>query len=361
MKHLFFILFISTLFALPRFSVEESSSCMNCHINPTGGGMRNDHGTNVYNLDELTIRKWISNGDEDWDGFVTDHIQIGGEFRIQSFDGNTTKATFPMQAEIYAKVDINKNADFYFEASLGGSMNYEYFILFDKLPKKSWIKVGQTSPNYGLMLDDHTSFIKSGNKNQLVSNNRDLDIGFRNLFDPMVSKPLIIEVGTSLLENIYITASLSQPLINSNYQDLINFTGNINYIKSFGKQSLMFGSSILEENDISLFGIYGGLSFGQFTTTFEIDRVENLLDDNKSSFASYGQVVYKPIQGLHLIAKYDYFDHDYDFKTGSIARYSYGLELYPLNMLEVKIQLRNYDSNNLNFDNEYLLQIHTWF
>ena len=91
MKHLLFILFISSLFALPRFSVEESSSCMNCHINPTGGGMRNDHGTNVYNLDELTLRNWISDGDEDWDGFISDHIQIGGEFRIQSFDGNASR------------------------------------------------------------------------------------------------------------------------------------------------------------------------------------------------------------------------------------------------------------------------------
>ena len=127
MKNIISVLFFSSLFALPRFSVEESSSCLNCHINPTGGGMRNDYGTNVYNLDELTIRKWISHGDEEWDGFVTDHIEIGGEFRIQSFDGNTTKATFPMQTEIYTKVDINKKADFYFEASLGGSSNYEYF------------------------------------------------------------------------------------------------------------------------------------------------------------------------------------------------------------------------------------------
>ena len=361
MRITFLIILINSLMALPRFSVEEGGSCLSCHANPTGGGMRNDYGSNVFNLDELTIRKWISNSDEDWDGFITDHIQIGGEFRIQSFDGNTTKATFPMQAEIYTKVDINKNADFYLEASLGGSMNYEYFILFDKLPNNSWLKVGQTSPNYGLMIDDHTSFIKSGNKNQLLTDNRDVDIGFRELFDPMASKPLIVEVGSRLLENIYITASLSQPLVNSSYQDLINFTGNVNYIKSFGKQSLMLGSSILEENDISLIGVYGGLSFDQLTTMFEIDRVENLLDDNKISFASYGQLVYKPIQGLHLIAKYDYFDHDYDFATGSITRYSYGLELYPLNMLEVKIQVRNYDSNNLNFDNEYLLQIHTWF
>ena len=241
MKKMIILLFLASLFGLPRFSVEESSSCMNCHINPTGGGMRNDHGTNVYNLDELTLRNWISDGDENWDGFISDHIQIGGEFRIQSFDGNASSGTFPMQAEIYTKVDINKNTDFYLEASLGGSTNYEYFVLFDKLPSKSWIKVGQSSPNYGLMLDDHTSFIKSGNKNSLDGDTPTLDRGFRDLFDPMANKPLIIEGGINLFKNLYMTVSLFQPLSEGYHENLSSFSGSISYINSFGNTSFMFG------------------------------------------------------------------------------------------------------------------------
>jgi len=372
MKNTIFTLFISSLFALPRFSVEESSSCINCHINPTGGGMRNDHGTNVYNLDELTIRNWISNSDEDWDGFITNHIQVGGEFRIQFFNGNShpdsggdskINSIFPMQAEIYTKVDINKNTDFYLEASLGGSNNYEYFILFDKLPQKGWIKIGQSSPNYGLMVDDHTSFIKSGNKNSLYLNNAYLDRGFRDLFDPMSNKPLIVEGGFNFLNNLYMTVSLFQPLSQGYHEDLSSFSGSISYINSFGNTSFMLGSSILEENDISLMGIFGGVSFKNITMMFEADLAENLFNTIETSFASYGQLVYKPIQGLHLIAKYDYFDHNYDFTSGSITRYSYGFEIYPLNMLEIKLQTRNYkiDGINLELDNEYLIQVHTWF
>ena len=363
MKNIILVLFFSSLFALPRFSVEENSSCINCHINPTGGGMRNDHGTNVYNLDELTLRNWISNGNEDWDGFISDHIQIGGEFRIQSFDGNASSGTFPMQAEIYTKVDINKNTDFYLEASLGGSSNYEYFVLFDKLPSKSWIKVGQSSPSYGLMLDDHTSFIKSGNKNSLDGDTPALDRGFRDLFDPMANKPLIIEGGINLFKNLYMTMSLFQPLSEGYHEDLSSFSGSISYINSFGNTSFMFGSSILEEDDISLMGIFGGISFKNITMMFEADLAENLFNTIETSFASYGQLVYKPIQGLHLIAKYDYFDHNYDVESGSVTRYSYGMEIYPLNMLEIKLQTRDYkiDGIDLELDNEYLIQVHTWF
>ena len=55
MKNNILIFFFTFLFTLPRFSLEESASCLSCHINPTGGAMRNDYGSNVY-TDELTIR-----------------------------------------------------------------------------------------------------------------------------------------------------------------------------------------------------------------------------------------------------------------------------------------------------------------
>ena len=49
------IILVNIVFSLPRFSLEESASCMSCHINPTGGAMRNDYGSNVYTLDELLL------------------------------------------------------------------------------------------------------------------------------------------------------------------------------------------------------------------------------------------------------------------------------------------------------------------
>ena len=367
MKFIIIIFLINFLFSLPRFTVEEGISCMSCHVNPTGGGMRNDYGTNIYNLDELTIRKWISDSDEDWDGYISDQIQIGGEFRIQSFDGNVGSGTFPMQAEIYTKVDINKNTDFYLEYSMGGSNLYEYFLLFDKIPNNSWLKIGQSSPSYGLMIDDHTSFIKSGNRNRLYSDFPELDRGLRDLFNPMDKKPLLIEGGTKFFNSFYITYSLFQPLTYGYQNDLSSYSWTVNYMKSFGEISTMSGMSLLTDADITLNSFFGGVSFKKLTLTFEADYAKNLfeLDSNyfEKSFASYAQVVFKPIQGLHLIAKYDYFDPVYDLNTGSISRYSYGFEIYPLNMLEIKLQIRDYEVDNLDleFNNEYLMQVHTWF
>ena len=53
MKIAILFLILNCLYGLPRFSLEQGSQCIICNINPTGGGMRNDHGSNVFSLDEL--------------------------------------------------------------------------------------------------------------------------------------------------------------------------------------------------------------------------------------------------------------------------------------------------------------------
>ena len=53
------------LFGLPRYAIGNSSSCMNCHVNPSGGGMRNDYGSNIYVVDDGKINPTLIsiNGD----------------------------------------------------------------------------------------------------------------------------------------------------------------------------------------------------------------------------------------------------------------------------------------------------------
>ena len=57
-------------FSLPRYSLEEATNCMSCHVNPTGSGMRNIYGSSIYTLDELPLERLTYKGVEDWDGFT---------------------------------------------------------------------------------------------------------------------------------------------------------------------------------------------------------------------------------------------------------------------------------------------------
>ena len=153
-----FIIPLSLIFSLPSYAIEQNSNCINCHVNPTGGLMRNDYGSNIYSLDELSIRKWI-NEDKEFDGFISDNIQIGGEFRIQSYRGQESNSVFPMQIDLYSNVEFEDNISLFMKYGA----NQELYLLLDDYNNVDWIKIGKTIPDYGLKLDDHTSFIRGGN------------------------------------------------------------------------------------------------------------------------------------------------------------------------------------------------------
>ena len=366
MKILFSLyLSLSLSYALPRFAMENGLSCIACHVNPTGSGLRNDYGTNVVALEELPLERWLDKGNEDWDGYISDHLQIGGDFRIQGIQYNnsdTTRKTafFPMQADIYAYLKLNNNAGIFTKIGIrkSSTLSTEYWALVNNLPQNAWLRIGRTLPNYGLRVDDHTSFIRGGNFKRTL-----LDLDKEGLiFGPYLDPPSILELGVPMFGGLQWTSSISTSLINNN-EEMNNLTTQFNYSGSNDNITYMAGFSYMQEDNFSMLGVSGGLSFGDFTWTFEADQAENWIDVN-TSLALYDEIAWEIIQGVQLIGKYDFFDPKIDWQTGSISRYTFGAEIYPLNIMEIKLQLRmnQVDLNNASTqDPEYLIQTHFWF
>ncbi|MDP6133679.1 MAG: hypothetical protein QF856_03695, partial [Candidatus Marinimicrobia bacterium] len=159
------------------------------------------------------------------------------------------------------------------------------------------------------------------------------------------------------------TSSIGTGIVKSN-EELNNLTTQFNYTGNINDNiSYMGGFSYMQEGNFSMVGISGGLSFGDFTYTFEADQAENWIEGN-TSLALYDEIVWEIIQGIHLMGKYDYFDPKTDWQTGAISRYTFGAEIYPLNIMEIKLQARfkQIDLENASTqDPEYLIQTHFWF
>ena len=344
---------ISIVFSLPSYSIEENSGCINCHVNPTGGGMRNDYGSNIYSLDELSIRKWIKSDDKKFDGFIKDNVQIGGDFRIQSYDRQQNHTIFPMQIDLYSNIEFKNN----FSMFMKYGAEFELYFLLNK--KNRWIKLGKTMPNYGLKLDDHTSFIRGGNSSNSYIYSGSVDEGLIFDYASTYKDPVLVEVGSKINKNISFTSSISTGIVG---EDEENITLSVFYINKMNFGSIFLGTSIMQENEFRMLGMFGGFSKGNLTLTYEVDKVNNWIIDYES-LASYLEMVYKPIQGVHMIAKYDFFDKNYDLLDGSVGRYSFGFNFFPSNLIEIKLQLRDYKLYSIDFDTdrEYLVQLHTWF
>ena len=349
-----FIIPLSLIFSLPSYAIEQNSNCINCHVNPTGGLMRNDYGSNIYSLDELSIRKWITE-DKKFDGFISDNIQIGGEFRIQSYKGRKSTSIFPMQIDLYSNVDFDNNISLF----LKYGAKQELYLLLDDYNNVDWIKIGKTIPDYGLKLDDHTSFIRGGNSSNTFVYSGSIDQGLIFDYAAEYDDPILIEMGLKINKNISLTSSISNGIVNDNEN---NITISIKSKSSSIYGNLLFGSSLMKEKDFKMLGIFGGFAKNKLTLSFEFDKAYNWIENFKS-MATYMELIYKPIQGVHLTAKYDYFDKDISVLDGSTERYSFGVNFFPINMLELKFQIREYElfSIDTNINTEYLVQLHTWF
>ena len=108
------IVSLNISFGLPRFSVINGASCVVCHVNPTGSAMRNSHGNDVVALEELPLKRWMNKGDDDWDGYVTNQIQIGGDLRFQGVQYNDTDSTqkssfFPKNGKTFGFSNFDKH------------------------------------------------------------------------------------------------------------------------------------------------------------------------------------------------------------------------------------------------------------
>tara|TARA_Y100000590_G_scaffold265467_1_gene298254 strand:+ start:2388 stop:3527 length:1140 start_codon:yes stop_codon:yes gene_type:complete len=370
----FFCILIFSLnisFALPRFSVLNGASCIVCHVNPTGSGLRNSHGNDVVALEELPLERWLNKGNEDWDGFITDNIQVGGDFRLQAIQYDNTDSTrntsiFPMQAEIYTYVTLNSYSGIYAKIGIpkkGEDANTEYWALINNLPNNTWLRLGKSLPNYGLRIDDHTSFIRGGNTNKtllgLPANIEGL------LFTPYIylAPPTIIELGVPISNALEWTGSISTSLIGSNNK-LNNITSQLMYLSTMNENiKYMASISYMNENTMSMIGVSGGITYRNLTWTFEIDQASNWIE-NYTSIAFYDEIAWEVIQGFHLIGKYDFFDPKTEIQDGAINRFTLGAEIYPLSILEIKLQARfnQIDMENSTKKNpEYLLQTHLYF
>lgn len=167
--------------ALPQFSLLSGNRCSNCHVAPSGGGLRNELGwyswydVGVIGRDS-TIFSWMYPPDQS-NEYLDGALLLGTDVRIQtarSFtDSAAQRAYFPMQATLYGAYRPIKaltiEGQFNF-AALRTAPNTDERIQFPgqrmgafsailqpdrTLPQ---VRIGFFRPSVGIRYDDHTMF-----------------------------------------------------------------------------------------------------------------------------------------------------------------------------------------------------------
>ncbi len=341
-----------SVYALPRFASRMNMPCQSCHVNPSGGGMRNAFGL-TYGRDDISVKAWQKEyALNDFTTQITDFLSYGADFRFlavyqtikQTGRADESRSTFfPMQADVYLNLAISKKVNLFVNPAFGPYNRYEVFGIARILPAKGYVKLGRFTPSYGLRLDDHTSFVRQvtpfrNNSGQQTG----LEVGFNpglfNLLGALTNGTAgdrdndLAKAVLGRAEGRLGVGPLNLMAGLSTYND-VSGGERYNILGAFGTVSLHEGLTVVAEaNWIK------GNSASMSINAVRLDR--NTAGRSLKQFTLMVEADCPVIQGVDVKFLYDFFDPNTDAQSGKAERYSAGVEFMPFSGLEVRPLLR---------------------
>lgn len=378
------ILLITTLsnnlYSLPRFSLRTGGTCIDCHVNPSGGNIRNESGWsygknnlvmfNTFKVEEETEGEFESSN------FIGKNILFGLDLRTQylytqsSPIDSTSKSDFQkMTGSLYFNIIATENIDIFTRYDFIHQI-WEAYGIAKILPLAGYVKAGQFSPNYGIRLDDHTSYTRGGDLGVLFSKGTRQGL----IYDPRYVETGV-EVGFSPLETSLFTVSVGNsgsrtfekdPSYHARFEIISTPSDDVNFL--FGGSYANFKERKFDRNsfkfayeNVSMYGGFFGVGFDQFTLIGEYNIADNLIQKDSTSIAYMIEASYRITKGLEAILRYDSFDFNSRINKDELAHLIIGLEFFPYSFVELRPQYR-INIEDPSFKNDAIvLQFHFWY
>lgn len=337
--------------ALPRFGEREGLPCISCHINPSGGGMRNRFGR--YDYAPMKLPMFTMRNVAPLDVDIGDTLAFGADSRTAYLDvrppaGTDTRTIFQMQADFYLAARLYKGLTLYYNQGAWGS--FEAMGIWQQdlgRPEFSYyVKVGRFMPTYGLRLENHNVYTRQ-------------DIGFGPR-DRDQGAELGVYLGPVLLQASVLNGNPGELQIDDNHEKAL--IGRAEVRHRFGKLHMSAGGSIFSNEagaststggvtvdgrtQMLKWGPHWGAAIGRFAYLGEAHVVKNepfpgnTQGHKAHSFQSYQELDVLLVKGLELNLSYEFKDPDLDRRNGTLSRVGGGLEFYPLPYVELKTLFR---------------------
>ncbi len=360
-----------SVYGLPQFAVRFGSSiyeghiheegsktmdCRACHINPTGGGMRNLHGRQ-FSVGKLPMQENTGEINEQLieTAQVNPLVTIGTDIRFAYLHADKASTTaykdsfFPMQGDIYAAFTPAEHLVIYYQDGI--QQNREVFGMINELAANAHVKFGKFIPPYGLKLDDHTSFIrdKLGFGNTFGRDSESgVEAGFANELwfgNAAIFNGSGVEPDDNSAKGFSATGGVKTPqfwLAGSYYN---NTTGN--------------ASSVVTREYI---GTYTAARFQWLAILGEWDWTFIKTSPTKrSGDVAYGELNATISRGVVAKIKYDVYDPDQNSPGDRLERFTFGFDIYPYPFTEVFVQYRKNIEEIDSKNDQILIMTHLFY
>ena len=337
--------------AEPYLAVESGLKCVNCHVNPSGGGKRNVFGT-LYARNQISAQALdLAEGRAPWTGDVASRwFAVGGNFRggytsvdTPGFDKQTD--TDVSRATVYAEFRAIPNLlSVYVDQKVApdGSDNRESYLLLTPKQGKFTVKAGQMFVPFGLRLQDDSAFVRQATGVNFLTPDDGIELGVE--LAKWSAQVAVIEGIAGADDQVSASAVYVQPRW--------RLGGSVN------ESSDPFG-------DRSMQSIFGGWKTGPISWLAEISLIEDQAPfSSRDFYASLIEGNWRLRKGHNLKATYEYLEPDQDRDEDEQERYSFQWEYNPLQFMQTRVGIRRYNGiPNIAISNrdEWFAELHVYF
>jgi hypothetical protein len=322
---------VTTVHGEPYLAVQQGYKCANCHVNPTGGGLRNDFGTvfteNVLPANTLPASFPV------WTGTVLERLRLGADLRAS--DTETQVPDLPTdrtrridQIRGYADLSLIKDRlDYYLDEGLapGDARPIEYYGRYSD-PAHGWyVKGGQFYLPFGWRLQDNTAFVRETSGISMTAPDRGFELG--------------LELPEWSAQLDY-TRGIANAQTGSGHQ----ITGQVVWVKSLWRAGVAasFTESALGNRHVE--GLFAGRRTGPVAWLGEIDFVQDagFPEGVRRFMSALGEADWAIRKGHNLKLTGEYLDPDLHIANDQKTRWSLLYEYTPIPFVQLRAGFRRY-------------------
>jgi hypothetical protein len=316
--------------AEPYLAVESGLKCVNCHLNPSGGGKRNAFGT-LYARNQISAHPVdLVEGRAPWTGDVISRwFAVGGDFR-GGYESVETPG-FPDESEtevsrttVYAEFRALPNLlSLYVDQKVApdDSETREAYLLLTPMQGKLTVKAGQMFVPFGLRIEDDNAFVRQTTGINFLTPDDGIELGLE--LTNFSAQLAVIEGEDGADEQISASAVYVQP-------------------------KWRIGASVNTSEDAfgdrSMQSIFGGWKTGPISWLAEWSLVTDQSPfEETTQYATLLEGNWRFRKGHNLKLTYEFLEPDEDRDEDQQERYSLVWEYSPLQFVQARVGARRYN------------------
>jgi len=340
--------------AEPYLAVQMGLKCAQCHVNPTGGGLRTPFGDAF--AQSVMPHQHLDTGADTWVGEINRFLSVGGDLRFdgeyETTPGSPSVDSFALeQARIYLNGTVipNRLAVYVDEqVGPGGALNREAYGMYWSASHEWYLKAGQLYLPFGLRLQDQSAFIQTASGINMTTPDQGVELGWEhNAWDAQFA----VSNGTA-----------GGPENDHGKQ----YSGQLIYVEPQWRLGLGMNVNDAAAGSKSALALFGGLKTGPIAWLAQAELVDDksIPNDGGKMLATLLEADWLLARGNNLKITSEFLDPDRNVAQNEQTRWSLVYELTPIQFLQLRAGVRYSDGipqDDSEHDRLYFIEVHGFF